>query len=129
MTPEEIIEFYNFKTEKNLKRLRENLKRFEDKNIHMFASLILASENYEETLNQSESINTLILNSCKEFTFTNSVNGDKETIFEEGIAKLCREYTDTYIRGLLKYINQDDTYYLVFVKPVRYNNYKPYKEK
>ena len=31
MTPEEIIEFYNFKTEKNLKRLRENLKRFEDK--------------------------------------------------------------------------------------------------
>ena len=129
MTPEEIIEFYNFKTEKNLKRLRENLKRFEDKNIHMFASLILASENYEKTLDQSESINTLILNSCKEFTFTNSVNGDKETIFEEGIAKLCREYTYTYIRGLLKYINQDDTYYLVFVKPVRYNNYKPYKEK
>ena len=35
MTPEEIIEFYNFKTEKNLKRLRGNLKRFEDKNIHI----------------------------------------------------------------------------------------------
>ena len=121
MTPEEIIEFYNFKTEKNLKRLRENLKRFEDKNIHMFASLILASENYEETLDQSESINTLILNSRKEFTFTNSVNGNKETIFEEGIAKLCREYTNTYIGGLFKYINQDDTYYLVFVKPVRLN--------
>ena len=44
MTPEEIIEFYNFKTKENLKRLRANLMRFEDKNIHMFASLILASE-------------------------------------------------------------------------------------
>ena len=134
MTPEEIIEFYYFKTEKNLKRLRENLKRFEDKNIHMFASLILASENYEETLHQSESINTLILNSRKEFTFTNSVNGDKETIFKEGIAKLCREYTDTPItfidsKGQIRYIKQNDTYYLVFVKPVRYNNYTPYKEK
>ena len=134
MTPEEIIESYNFKTEKNLKRLRENLKRFDDKNIHMFTSLILASENYEETLDQSESINTLILNSRKEFTFTNSVHGDKETIFKEGIAKLCREYTDTPItftdsRGQVRYINQDDTYYLVFVKPVRYNNYTPYKEK
>ena len=49
MTPEERIEFYNFKTEENLKRIRENLKRFEDKNIRMFASLILNSENYEET--------------------------------------------------------------------------------
>ena len=56
MTPEEIIEFYNFKTEKNLKRLRENIKRFEHENIHMFTSLILASENYEETLDQSEAI-------------------------------------------------------------------------
>ena len=44
----------------------------------MFASLILDSENYEETLEQSEAINTFILNSCKEFTFTNSVNGDKK---------------------------------------------------
>ena len=79
MTPEEIIEFYNFKTEENLKRIRENLKRFEDKN--MFASLILDSENYEETLDQSEAINTLILNSCKEFTFTNSVNGDKKKTY------------------------------------------------
>ena len=127
MTSEEIIEFYNFKTEENLKRIRENLKRFEDKNIHMFASLILNSENYEETLDHSEAINTLILNSCKEFTFTNSVNGDKGTILEEGIVKLCREYTDTYIEGLLKYLNEDDTYYLVFVKPVRLN--KPYKGK
>ena len=127
MTPEEIIEFYNFKTEENLKRLRGNLKRFEDKNIHMFASLILDSENYEKTLDQSEAINTLILNSRKEFTFTNSVNGNKETIYEEGVAKLCREYTNTYIGGLLKYINQDDTYYLIFVKPVRLN--KPYKGK
>ena len=100
----------------------------------MFASLILASENYEETFDQSESINTLILNSRKEFTFTNSVNGDKETIFKEGIVKLCREYTDTPItftdsKGQIRYINQDDTHYLVFVKPVRYNNYTPYKEK
>ena len=99
MTPEENIEFYNFKTDKNLKQLRENLKRFEDKNIHTITSLILASENYEETLDQSESINTLILNSRKEFTFTNSVDGDKETIFKEGIAKFCREYTDTPITG------------------------------
>ena len=100
----------------------------------MFISLILASENYEETLDQSESINTLILNSRKEFTFTNSVHGEKETIFKEGIAKHCREYTDTLItftdsRVQVRYINQDDTYYLVFVKPVRYNNYTPYKEK
>ena len=118
MTSEEITEFYNFKTEENLKRIRGNLKRFEDKNIHMFASLILDSD-YEETLDQSESINALILNSSKEFTFTNSVNGNKGTILEEGIAKLCREYTNTYIGGLLKYLNEDDTYYLVFVKPVR----------
>ena len=127
MTPEEIIEFYNFKTKENIRRLRGNLMRFKDKNIHMFPSLILDSENYEETLNQSEAINALILNSRKEFTFTNSVNGDKGTILEEGIVKLCREYTDTYTRGLFKYINQDDTYYLVFVKPVRLN--KPYKGK
>ena len=130
MTPEENIEFYNFKTEKNLKLLRENLKRFEDKNIHTFTSRILASENYEETLDQSEAINTLILNSCKEFTFTNSVHGDKETIFKEGIAKLCREYTDIPITftdsmGTIRYVNQDDTYYLVFVKPVKYDNYTP----
>ena len=44
----------------------------------MFTSLILASESYEEILDQSEAINTLILNSRKEFTFTNSVNGDKK---------------------------------------------------
>ena len=125
MAPEEIIEFYNFKTEENSKRIRENLKRFEDKNIHMFASHILNSENYEETLDHSEAINTLILNSCKEFTFTNSVHGDKGTILEEGIVKLCRQYTD--IEGLLKYLNEDDTYYLVFVRPVRLN--KPYKGK
>ena len=51
----------------------------------------------------------------------------KKTILEEGIVKLCREYTDNYISGLLKYINQNDTHYLVFVKPVRLN--KPYKGK
>ena len=130
MTPEENIEFYNFKTETNLKWLKENLKRFEDKNIHTFTSLMLASENYEETLDQSEAINTLILNLCKEFTFTNSVYGDKETIFKEGIAKLCREYTDTSItftdsERKIRYVNQDDTHYLVFVKPVKYDNYTP----
>ena len=127
MTPEENIEFYNFKTEKNLKRLRKNLKRFEDNNIHTFTSLILAYENYEETLHQSEAINTLILNWRKEFTFTNSVHGNKETIFEEGIAKFCQEYTDTPItftdsEGKIRYVNQDDTHYLVFVKPVKYDN-------
>ena len=83
-TPEEITEFYNFKTEKNLSRLRENLRGLKIK--HMFTSLILASENYDQTLDQSEAINTLILNSRKEFTFTNSVDGDKETIFKEEIA-------------------------------------------
>ena len=124
-TSEERIEFYNFKTDENLKRIKENLKRFEDKNIHMFTSLILNSENYEETLDQSEAINTLILNPRKEFTFTNSVNGDKKAILEEGIVKLCQEYNE----GLLEYLNEDDTYYLVFVKQVRYNNYTPYKEK
>ena len=82
-TSEERIEFYNFKTDKNLKRIRENLKRFEDKNIHMFASLILNSENYEETIDQSEAINTLILNPRKEFTFTNSVNGDKKLFLKK----------------------------------------------
>ena len=51
----------------------------------------------------------------------------KKPIFKEGIAKLCREYTDTYISRLFKYLNEDDTYYLVFVKPVRLN--KPYKGK
>ena len=133
MMSEENKEFYNFKTEKNLKRLRENLKRFDDKNIHTFTSLILASENYEKTLDQSEATNTLILNSCKEFTFTNSVDGDKETIFKEGIAKFCKEYTDTPItftesRGKIRYVNQDDTHYLVFVKPVKYDNYTLYRE-
>ena len=53
----------------------------------------------------------------------------KKTILEEGIVKLCREYTNNYISGLLKYISKVDTSYLVFVKPVRYNNYTPYKEK
>ena len=38
-TSEEIIEFYNFKTEENLKRIRENLKRFEDKkHTHVYFS-------------------------------------------------------------------------------------------
>ena len=45
----------------------------------MFTSLILNSENYEETLDQSEAINTLISNPRKEFT--NSVNGDKKKLF------------------------------------------------
>ena len=134
MTPEENKKDYNFKTEKNLKRLRENLKRFEDKNIDTFTSLILANENYEETLDQSEAINTSILNSRKEFAFTNSVDGDKETIFKDGIDKLYREYTATPItftdiRGKIRCVKQDDTHYLVFVKPVKYNNYTPYKEK
>ena len=100
----------------------------------MFTSLILANENYEETLDQPEAINTLILNSRKEFTFTNSVDGDKETFFKEGIDKLYREYTVTQItftdiRGKIRCVNQDDTHYIVFVKPVKYNNYTPYKKK
>ena len=89
MTPEEIIEFCNFKTETNLNRLRENIKRFEHKNIYTFASLILASENYDATNDQSEVTNTLIFNSLKEFTFPNSVDGDKETILKERKAKIC----------------------------------------
>ena len=46
----------------------------------------------------------------------------KKTILEEGIVKLCQENTDNYISGLLKYINQNDTHYLVFVKPVSKKN-------
>ena len=61
-TPKEIIKFYNFKTEKTLKRLRENVERFRHKNIHMFTSLILYNENYEETLNPAEAINVLVIN-------------------------------------------------------------------
>ena len=54
-------------------------------------------------------------------------------MFEIGISKLCQEYTDTPItftdgKGKTSYINQDDTHYLVFVKPIKYNNYTPYKE-
>ena len=84
----------------------------------MFTSLILYSKNYEETLDQSEATNTLILNSRNEFTFTYSVDGDKQTISKEGIAKLCEEYTDNPItitdsNGKTRYINQDDTHYLV----------------
>ena len=124
-TPEDIIEFYNFKTENNLKRLRENVKRFEHTNIRMFTFLILDNENYEETLDQSEATNTLILNSRNEVTFTNSVDGDKETIFIEGIAKLCREYTGHSHFGGTRYFKQDDVHYLVFVKPVKYGNYTP----
>ena len=51
--------------ESKLKRLRKNVEWFKHKNIHMFTYLILVSENYEETLDQSEAINTLILNSLK----------------------------------------------------------------
>ena len=56
------------------------------------------------------------------------MHGDKETISKEGIAKLCREYTDTPLtftdsEGKIRYVNQDDTHYLVFVKPVKYDNY------
>ena len=49
-TPEEIIKLDNFKTESKLKLLRRNLERYEHKNIHLFTSLILDSENYQETL-------------------------------------------------------------------------------
>ena len=109
-TPEEIIKLDNIKTEIKLKRLRENLKRFDHKNIHLFTSLILDSENYQETLNKSETTNTLIINSRKEFTFTNSVEHDKETIFKQGIAKLCQEYTNhpifwTTKDGRIRYFN------------------------
>ena len=127
MTPEEIIEFYNFKTEKNLNRLRENIKRFEHEDIYSFASLILDCENYDDTYDQSKATNTLILNSRKEFTFTNSVDGDKETILKEGKSKICREYTGhSHFRGT-RYFKQDDFYYLIFVKPVKYANYTPQK--
>ena len=34
MTPEEIIEFYNFKTEENLKRIRENLTTADSGGVH-----------------------------------------------------------------------------------------------
>ena len=65
----------------------------------------------------------------------------KKLFFKEGIAKLCQEYIDTPItftdtpitftdsRGKIRYVNQDDTHYLVFVKPIKYDNYTPYREK
>ena len=90
----------------------------------MFTSLILDSENYQETLNQSEATNALIINSRKEFTFTNSIDHDKETIFERGIFKLCREYADglNFLcitdNGGIRYFNQDN----VLVKPIKYAN-------
>ena len=99
----------------------------------MFTSLILDSENYQETLNQSEAINALIINSRKEFTFTNSVDHDKESIFKRGISELCQEYTDGLNffwitdNGEIRYFNQDDVHYLVFVKPIKYANYTPQK--
>ena len=99
----------------------------------MFTSLILDSENYREILNQSEATNALIINSRKEFTFTNSVDHDKETIFKRGISKLCQEYTDGLILswitndGGIRCFNQDDVHYLVFVKPIKYANYTPQK--
>ena len=131
-TPEEIIKLDNNKTESKLKRLRENLRWYDHENIHLFTSLILDSENYQETLNQSEATNALIINSRKEFTFTNSVDHDKKTIFKRGISKLCQEYTDhpifwTTKDGGIRYFNQDDVHYLVFVKPIKYANYTPRK--
>ena len=129
-TPKEIIKLDNIKTESKLRRLRENLKRFDDTNIHLFTSLILDSENYQETLDQSEATNTLIINSRNEFT--NSLEHDKETIFKQGIAKLCQEYTNnpifwTTTDGGIRYFNQDDIHYLAFVKPIWNSNYTPLK--
>ena len=63
----------------------------------MFVSLILYGENYKETLNPAEAINMLVIISRKEFTFTNIVEHDEESMFEIGISKLCQEYTDTPI--------------------------------
>ena len=48
-TPEEIIKLDNFKTESKLKEV-EILKGINIKNT-LFTSLILGSENYQETLN------------------------------------------------------------------------------
>ena len=92
----------------------------------MFASLILDNENYEETLDQSEAINTLILNSRKKFTFTNSVDGDKETILQVGKAKICRKYPIHSHFGGTTYFKEEDVYYLVFVNPVKCVNFKPH---
>ena len=94
MTREEIIKYYNFKTENMLKRLRKNIKRFEHENIYSFVSLILASENYYSTNDQSEATYILIINSNKEFIFPNSVDGDEEPVplissFRERSCVLC----------------------------------------
>ena len=48
------------------------------------------------------------------------MDGDKETIFKEGIAKLCREYPIHSHFGGTRYFKEEDVYYLVFVKPVKY---------
>ena len=71
------------------------------------------------------STNTLIINSHKEFTFTNSVDHDKETISKLGISKICQEYTGHTHFGGTRYFKQDGVHYLVFVKPAKYANYTP----
>ena len=65
-TPEEITKLDNFKTESKLKRLRRNLERFrDDADLNLFTTLILDSENYQETLYPPKATNALIINSVK----------------------------------------------------------------
>ena len=95
---------------------------------HFFTSIILDSENYQETLNQSEATNALIISSRKEFTFTNYLDDDQRTILNRGIAKLYNEYINYvpfYVdyTGGIRDLLQGETHYLVYVKPVKYNKY------
>ena len=135
-TPEEIIKLDNFKTESKLKRLRRNLERFrDDADLNLFTTLILDIENYQETLYPPKATNALIINSRKEFTFTNTLDYDKKRLFNRGIAKLYMEYAEDednnpfYITENVefRFLIQDEVHYLVFVKPRRYNNYTHYK--
>ena len=96
--------------------------------LNEFIDLVLSCFNYQLTDCHASPTNTLIINSRKEFTFTNSVDNDKETFSKLGISKICQEYTDHSHFGGTRYFKQDDVhYYLVFVKPVKYANYTPQK--
>ena len=87
-------EKYNCITEAKLNRIRERIERFRYMELNEFIDLVLSCFNYQLTDCHASPTNTLIINSRKEFTFTHSVDNDKETFSKPGISKICQEYTD-----------------------------------
>ena len=120
-------EKYNYITKAKLNRIRERIERFRYMELNEFIDLALSCLNYQLTDCHASPTNTLIINSRKEFTFTKSVDHDKETISKLGISKICQEYTDHSHFGGTRYLKQDGVHYLVFVEPIRYTNYTPQK--